>query len=87
MPFPKLAPIQAVIVPIYKNDAEKSKVMEVADKVLFELKAAGIRIKMDDRERAELRFQVQRLGSCAASSAGARSDQGCRKGLGRAGKT
>jgi len=47
---PKLAPIQAVIVPIYKNDAEKSKVMEVADKVFFELKAAGIRIKMDDRE-------------------------------------
>jgi len=47
---PKLAPIQAVIVPIYKNEAEKSKVMEVADKVFFELKAAGIRIKMDDRE-------------------------------------
>ena len=47
---PKLAPIQAVIVPIYKNDAEKSKVMEVADRVFFELKAAGIRIKMDDRE-------------------------------------
>jgi len=42
---PKLAPIQAVIVPIYKNDAEKSKVMEVADKVFFELKAAGIRTR------------------------------------------
>jgi len=47
---PKLAPIQAVIVPIYKNDAEKSKVMVVADRVFFELKAIGIRIKMDDRE-------------------------------------
>ena len=46
---PKLAPIQAVIVPIYKSDAERSKVMEVADKVFAELKAAGIRIKMDDR--------------------------------------
>jgi prolyl-tRNA synthetase len=47
---PKIAPIQAVIVPIYKSDAEKSKVMEVADKVFLELKGAGIRVKMDDRE-------------------------------------
>jgi prolyl-tRNA synthetase len=47
---PKLAPIQAVIVPIYKSDAEKSKVMEVADRIFFELKAAGIRTKLDDRE-------------------------------------
>ena len=47
---PKLAPTQAVIVPIYKSDAEKSKVMEVADRVFKELKAAGIRIKLDDRE-------------------------------------
>ncbi len=47
---PRLAPIQAVIVPIYKNEAEKSKVMEVADRVFIELKAAGIRIKMDDRD-------------------------------------
>jgi len=47
---PKLAPIQVVIVPIYKSDDEKSKVMEVADRVFAELKAAGIRTKMDDRD-------------------------------------
>ena len=47
---PKLAPFQAVIVPIYKSDAEKSKVMEVANTIFAELKAAGIRLKMDDRE-------------------------------------
>lgn len=46
---PKIAPIQAVIVPIYKSDDERSKVMEVANRVFAELKAAGIRIKMDDR--------------------------------------
>ncbi|HET9910390.1 MAG TPA: proline--tRNA ligase [Anaerolineales bacterium] len=46
---PKIAPIQAVIVPIYKSDDEHSKVMEVANKVFTELKAAGIRVKMDDR--------------------------------------
>jgi prolyl-tRNA synthetase len=47
---PKLAPIQAVVVPIYKSDAEKSKVMEAADRIFAQLKAAGIRLKMDDRE-------------------------------------
>lgn len=47
---PRVAPIQLVMVPIYKNDAEKSTVMEVADRIFGELKAAGIRLKMDDRE-------------------------------------
>lgn len=47
---PKIAPIQAVIVPIHKNDDEKTKVMEAADRVFAELKAAGIRVKMDDRD-------------------------------------
>jgi len=47
---PKLAPIQTVIVPIYKSDLEKSKVMEIADRVFFDLKTAGVRVKMDDRE-------------------------------------
>jgi prolyl-tRNA synthetase len=54
---PHLAPIQAVIVPIYKNDAEKSKVMEVADRVFMQLKAAGIRIKMDDRDNVSSGFK------------------------------
>jgi prolyl-tRNA synthetase len=46
---PRLAPIQAVIVPIFKSDAESSAVMEVVNKVAGELKSAGIRIKVDDR--------------------------------------
>jgi len=54
---PRLAPIQAVIVPIYKNDADKSKVMEVADRVFKELKDAGIRIKMDDRDNVSSGFK------------------------------
>ncbi|MEW6030611.1 MAG: proline--tRNA ligase [Chloroflexota bacterium] len=54
---PRLAPIQAVIVPIYKNDAEKSKVMEAANRVFAELKAAGIRLKMDDREEVTPGFK------------------------------
>lgn len=47
---PRLAPTQVVIVPIYKNDAEKSQVMEAANRAFKELKAAGIRLKLDDRE-------------------------------------
>ncbi|MGD0708636.1 MAG: proline--tRNA ligase [Anaerolineaceae bacterium] len=45
---PKLAPIQAVIVPIYKSDDEKSKVMPVVEQLSQELKS--FRIKVDDRE-------------------------------------
>jgi prolyl-tRNA synthetase len=54
---PRLAPVQAVIVPIYKNDAEKSTVMEVADRIFKELKAAGIRVKMDDRDNVSSGFK------------------------------
>jgi prolyl-tRNA synthetase len=54
---PRLAPIQVVIVPIFKNDAEKSKVMEAADRIFAELKAAGLRIKMDDRDNVSSGFK------------------------------
>jgi prolyl-tRNA synthetase len=54
---PRLAPTQVVIVPIFKNDAEKSKVMEVADRVFAELKSAGIRVKTDDRDNVSSGFK------------------------------
>lgn len=44
---PRLAPIQVVIVPIYKNELERSSVIEVVNKVKDEL--ASFRIKIDDR--------------------------------------
>src|SRR6202044_1219743 len=47
---PRLAPYQLVIVPIFKNDEEKATVMETAHKLRKELVAAGIRVKMDERE-------------------------------------
>jgi prolyl-tRNA synthetase len=47
---PKLAPIQAVIVPIYKTDEEKAGVLDVARKLNAELVKAGIRVKLDERE-------------------------------------
>lgn len=54
---PRLAPIQAVVVPIYKNENEKIKVMEVADRIFKELKSAKIRVKMDDRENVSSGFK------------------------------
>lgn len=54
---PRIAPIQAVLVPIYKNLDEKSKVMEAANRVFTELKAAGVRLKMDDREEVTPGFK------------------------------
>ena len=54
---PRLAPIQAVIVPIFKNDDEKIKVMAVADRLFKELKEAGLRIKMDDRDNVNPGFK------------------------------
>ena len=54
---PRLAPIQAVIVPIFKSPEEKAKVMEVADRIFKELKSAGIRLKMDDRDNVSSGFK------------------------------
>lgn len=47
---PRLAPIQIVIIPIYKSETEKSQVMPVVERVSEELKAAGFRLKVDSRE-------------------------------------
>jgi prolyl-tRNA synthetase len=45
---PRLAPIQVVIVPIYRKDEEKSAVMEAVSAVQAQLK--DLRVKVDERE-------------------------------------
>jgi prolyl-tRNA synthetase len=47
---PKVAPIQVVIVPIFKNDDEKAPVMEAVARLSKELLAANLRIHVDKRE-------------------------------------
>jgi prolyl-tRNA synthetase len=47
---PKLAPFQVVIIPIYRNDDEKSKVFPVIDQIKGKLSSVGIRLKVDERE-------------------------------------
>ena len=47
---PKLAPIHVVVIPIFKNDAEKTLVFTEATKVVAELKSQGLAVKLDDRD-------------------------------------
>ncbi len=54
---PRLAPIQVVIVPIFRKEAEKAAVMEAVDRVHAELKAAGVRVKVDDRDNVTPGFK------------------------------
>jgi prolyl-tRNA synthetase len=54
---PRLAPIQAVIVPIFRKEEDKAKVMEAADRIFIEFKTAGIRVKMDDRDNVSSGFK------------------------------
>ena len=47
---PKLAPIQVVIVPIYKGDEELAKISEQVEIITKALKAKGISFKYDNRD-------------------------------------
>lgn len=47
---PKLAPIQVVIVPIYKTDEERAQISEHALALKKELEEKGLRVKFDDRD-------------------------------------
>ncbi len=47
---PKLAPVQVVVIPIYKSDEERLRTSEEAKLVAAELKARGVAVKVDDRD-------------------------------------
>ncbi len=49
---PRIAPIQVVIVPIYKGDEQKTLIDQRVNSMVGELKNAGIRIKYDDSDQA-----------------------------------
>jgi prolyl-tRNA synthetase len=60
---PKLAPIQVVIVPIYRSPEELGKISERVDPLCADLKAAGISIKYDnsDHQRSGWKFAEYEL--------------------------
>lgn len=47
---PKLAPIQVIIVPIFKNKEQQQVIAQVAEKLQNELRQHNIRVKFDNRE-------------------------------------
>jgi len=47
---PKLAPIQVVIVPIYKNEEQLQAVSDKVKPIILDLRAKGISVKFDDRD-------------------------------------
>lgn len=49
---PKIAPLQVVIVPIYKGEESKAQVDEKAKEIVAQLKAVGIRVKYDDNDNS-----------------------------------
>lgn len=50
---PYLAPIQVVIVPIFKTDEEKSQIDAIANDVIEKLSSKGITVKYDDDEKTK----------------------------------
>jgi prolyl-tRNA synthetase len=47
---PRLAPTQAVIVPIWKSEPDRASVLEVGERLQKDLRAGGVRVELDDRE-------------------------------------
>ncbi len=49
---PKIAPLQVVIVPIYKGEEQLKAISEKVNVLVQELKALGVRVKFDDTDNA-----------------------------------
>jgi prolyl-tRNA synthetase len=49
---PRIAPLQAVIVPIYKGEEKKEQLDARGKELTAQLKAAGVRVKYDDNDNA-----------------------------------
>jgi prolyl-tRNA synthetase len=49
---PKIAPLQVVIVPIYKTDEQKEEITQKASEISHALKQLNVRVKYDDNDMA-----------------------------------
>ncbi len=54
---PKLAPIQVVIIPIYKNDEELTMISERVNQIKAQLIAKGVSVKFDNRDNQKPGFK------------------------------
>ncbi len=54
---PHLAPIQVVIIPIYKNDEQRAQITAAVEPMLDQLKKAGVSVKYDDADNKRPGFK------------------------------
>lgn len=54
---PRLAPVQVVMIPIYKGEEELGRIRERLDGIAAQLKARGITVKIDDRDNVRSGFK------------------------------
>ena len=54
---PNLAPIQVVMIPIYKNDEQLNAIRKKLQPVILELQAAGVSVKLDDSDNKRPGFK------------------------------
>jgi prolyl-tRNA synthetase len=54
---PRIAPYQVVIVPIWRKDNEKSRIMETVDTIHRQLRDLNVRVMVDDREELSPGFK------------------------------
>ena len=47
---PRVAPIQVVVVPIFRNDEERARVLGETERLAESWRAGGLRVKVDDRD-------------------------------------
>jgi prolyl-tRNA synthetase len=93
---PRLAPIQVVIIPMGRDEDMRALTYGKADSIAADLKAAGIRVKVDKREKESPGFKFndwELKGACIRIELGprdlesdscilARRDEGEKKGVG-----
>lgn len=89
---PKIAPIQAVVVPIWTSEKERVEVFNSASNVVGDLEAAGLSVKLDDREErpgpkffewekkgVPIRIEIGPKDVAAGSVVAARRDTGAKE--------
>ena len=72
---PKVAPIQVVIIPIWRKEKEREEVVDFASGMAAELKAAGVRVHVDNRDKMKpgaKYYEWERKGVCLRMEIGPR---------------
>lgn len=63
---PKLAPIQVVLIPIYKGEEQMRQIVERLRTIAEELKSKGLSVKIDDRDNVRSGFKFAESSSRAS---------------------